>query len=148
MMRHPIALLAGLVMVAGLEAWAFAATDEPDPATVRFVILVSCMLIMLLWFLGRVGPGAATPQWPARRNHKDAPFVDARTRYLESLLSPDAPPGSSAELADLLASQLPDEFHPSAGLTAFLQAARAGRNPRLPSQQQLGRWLTELEEGR
>ena len=36
MMRHPLALFAGLLVVAGLESWAFGVSDDPDPATVRF----------------------------------------------------------------------------------------------------------------
>lgn len=145
-MRHPFALLAALVMVAGLEGWAFAVSDEPDPATVRFVIIGSCLVIVLLWFLARTAPGAAAPLWPPRRRHAEAPFVDARTRHLETLLSPDAPPGSTTELADLLAAHLPDGIRPSTGLAAFLQAARTGRPLRTPSPQQVAGWLSEIED--
>lgn len=148
MMRHPLALFAGLLVVAGLESWAFGVSDDPDPATVRFVIVGSCLVVVSLWFLSRVTPAAATPAWPSRRRHSDAPFVDARTRHLETLLSPDGPQSSSVELADLLAAHLPDDARVSAGLDAFLRAVQEGRNPRTPSAQQVARWLTEIEESR
>ena len=146
MMRHPLALLAGLIVVAGLEWWAFAASAEPDPATVRFVIIGSCLLMVLLWFLGRSVPAAATPAWPASRHYTHAPFVDARTRQLETLLSRDTPVGSSARLAVLLGAHVPSGVRVSPGLTAYVEAARAGRGVRRPSAQQLARWLSEIED--
>lgn len=146
-MRHPLAMLAALVVVAGLEWWIFAATAESDPAAVRFVMVTSCLLIVLLWFLARTMPAASTPTWPGRHVPATTPYVDSRTRHLETLLTAGTP-AASRELADVLADLLPPEAAVSPDLTDYLTAARAGRDLRPPSPRQLGRWLSEIENSR
>lgn len=143
-MRHPLALLVGLIVVAGLELAIFAGGDEPDPVTVRTTVVGSCLVMVLLWFLARTTPAAPTPAWPARHRAAKAPYVDTRTRHLETLLSTDAS-GSGHTLAGVLADLIPPEATLPPDLTSYLTTVQAGRNPRPPSARQLSRWLTEIE---
>lgn len=146
MLRHPLVLVGLLIVVAGAELAAFNATIDADPATVRFVVVGSCLLLILIWFLARVSPTATAPVWPSRHAPVPVVAVDADTRRLEALVTPDAPPSYSGQLADLIASLVPPGASVSPALGRYVAAARAGKAPRRPSPTTLSAWLTELEQ--
>lgn len=144
-MRRPIVLLGALALVAGVEAAAFWITAEADPAAARAVVLGSCSLLILVWLLIRLAPGAGAPSWPPSTAGLAAVSVDPETRHLEALVAPDAPARYQAELARLLARHVPSDAPLSPGFARFVVQARAGGTPPRPSPAELRLWISELE---
>lgn len=146
MTRHPLALLVALIVIAGAELAAFNATSDAEPEQIRFVVMGSCLLVTLAWFLARLPTAAKQPAWPSRKPPTDVIVVDADTRRFEALVSPEAPASYTKQLAELLASQAGPDTDLSPSLARYLTGVKAGRRPTKPSPTTLAAWLTELEQ--